>query len=243
MDDELKSLKEANNLTDDEIQNFYKELENIPSMKAPLTGKQAVLCCKFMEDTGCRVNETIHVKKKDIDFGTRILTVTEPKVEHTCKCSVWEYRDLQSRIRVLKSSDSNCSRCHGKGKWKKPQATTITPRIVKELREYCDTLKDDDILFPVHRYTLWKWFKRAGVQAGIRIFQRKEEKIIKGVFLHLFRALCSKRMTKDAMNDPFKDQLVAKKLRHSFGTVTDRYTKIDINYLWNWEEKTYSTMK
>ncbi len=234
---------EANNLTALDLQKFYAELEKIPSPRAPLNGQEAILLFEFMEDTGCRITETIHIKKQDINFRTRILTVTNPKVESTCElCSKWKYRDLETRVRVLVSSDPNCKRCHGKGKWKEPQKTTITPRLIDKVRQYCEPMRDDELLFPVHRTTLWKWGKKAGLVAGLKLFQVKKQQEIEGVFLHLFRALCSKRMVRDAKDDPFRDQLVAQKLRHSFATVTDRYTKIDINYLWSWEEKTYQLL-
>ena len=240
---EKKALVEANNLTDKQLQDFYQELSKIPTQMAPINGQEAVLCFKFMEDTGCRVNETIHIKKQDVNFRARILTVMFPKSETRCKCSTWRHRDLYSKGWVLDSADNNCKQCHGKGKWKQPQHTTITPRLIDELKTYCDGLKDDQYLFPVTRKTLWKWGKKAGVNANINIFQQKKQKLIEGIFLHLFRALCSKRTISDAMSDPYKDQLVACKLRHSFASVTDRYTKIDINYLWSWEEGKYGHKK
>lgn len=240
IDLEKQALVEANNLSDLQLNSFYNEVSRLPSFRSPIPAKDAAMSYKFMEDSGCRVTETIHVRKQDINFNTRILTVTHPKSETTCDCSVWKYRDLVSRVRVLDSSDPNCPKCHGKGKWKKPQKTTITPRFLFELRQYCEPLKDDQLLFPIHRKTLWQWGKKAGYLAGINIFQQKEEKLIEGIFLHLFRALCSKRTLRDAKADPYKDQIVACKLRHSYQTVTDRYTKIDINYLWSWEERTYN---
>jgi len=236
-DDE--NFVEATSLTKEQYQGFLQELEKIPTPKAPISGQAARLCIEFMEDTGCRVNETIHVRKKDIDWDTRILTVTQPKSEKECKCSRWMYRDQYTRIRVLEASDPNCVICHGKGKWKKPQKTTITPRLIPKLLEYCGKMNEDGLLFPVSRQRLFKWSKKAGENAGLRIFQDKEEKTIKGVFLHLFRALCSKRMKVDAQNDPHVDELIAKKLRHAVTFVTQRYTKIDLNYLLNWEAKTY----
>jgi hypothetical protein len=102
-------------------------------------------------------------------------------------------------------------------------------------------MKDDELLFPVTRKTVWVWGKKAGENAKIYIFQQKEERLIEGIYVHLFRALCSKRMVRDAKDDNYNDQLVALKLRHSFNTVTDRYTQIDINYLIGWERKTYQS--
>lgn len=240
MDYEGRALIEANNLTEQQLDSFYFEVNKIPSLRAPLDGKDTVLSFKFMEDTGCRVNEMIHIKKKDINLRTRILTITEPKVSALCDCASWRYKDLYSRIRVIDHADKDCKKCNGLGRWKEPQKTTITPRLIDSIKSYSESKKDEDLLFPIHRATLWKWGKKAGEKANINIFQVKKSKEIDGIFLHLFRALCSKRMIRDAKNDDYKDQLVACKLRHSFGTVTDRYTKIDINYLWNWEESIYA---
>ena len=243
MDYEGQARKEANQLTDLEILDFLDQLEKIPSHRSPINGKQARLCFEFMEDTGCRVNETIHVKKQDIDFGTRILTVTQPKTEERCKCSKWIYKDLYSRQKVLKYADPKCSKCHGKGKYKQPQITTITPRLIGKLKEYCKGMKDYEFLFHVSRQSLWKWGDVAGQNAHLRIFQRKKEREIDGIFLHLFRALCSKRMIRDFKEYDYKDQLVAKKLRHSFRFVTDRYTAIDIHYLLKCEDEVYDFLK
>jgi len=230
---------ESNQLTDKQYDDFLNELTKVPTSRAPINGKIAVLAFEFMEDTGCRITETLHVRKQDLNFKTRILTVTYPKSEKQCKCSKWKYKDEYTRSRILVSADKNCNKCNGKGKWKKPQFTTFTPRLSQRLFEYCNTLEEDTLLFPVSRKTMWKWGKKAGMKANLNIFQQKEERLIEGIFLHLFRALCSKRMIKDGKYDDYKDQMIATKLRHSFKAVTDRYTKIDINYLIGWETKTY----
>jgi integrase len=241
MDEESRALIEANQLTDKQYNDFLLELIKIPTSRAPIDGKIAVLAFEFMEDTGCRITETLHIRKQDLNFKNRILTVIHPKSEKQCKCSKWKYKDEYTRNRILESSNPNCPKCKGKGKWKKPQRTTFTPRLTDRLLKYCETLPDDEsLLFPVTRKTMWVWGKKAGINAGLNIFQQKEERLIEGIFLHLFRALCSKRMIKDGKYDDYKDQMIATKLRHSFKEVTDRYTKIDINYLIGWENKTYS---
>ncbi|MDC8437977.1 MAG: site-specific integrase [Candidatus Nitrosotenuis sp.] len=239
-DFEEQALVEANELTEEQYQAFLGMMEQIPTPRAPITGAAARLLFEFMEDSGCRVTEALHVKKKDIDFRTRILTVTHPKSEKQCPCSRWKYKDLYSRARVLDYADRDCSKCHGKGKYKKPQRTTITPRLAPRLYQYCESLAENDLLWPISRKSVWKWGKRAGEKAGIRIFQQKDNIMIEGIFPHLFRALCSKRTTALAKDDKYKDALVACKMRHSYQVVTDRYTKITINYLVSWESRVYS---
>jgi integrase len=234
-------LLETNQLSNEELQRFYNEVEKSPTDRAPITGKACRFAFEFLEDTGLRITELLHVRKRDIDFKTRIITVTHPKTEKKCKCSRWEYKNNVSRAKKLVYADPDCKFCAGKGKWKKPQRTTFTPRIVYRLFEYCQQFQDDDLLWETTRKSFWDWGKKAGIRANIEIFQQKEERLIEGIFLHLFRALCSKRMKIDAAGHPYQQELISTKLRHSInsGIVTDRYTKIDINYLLGWEKRTY----
>lgn len=238
----IAGFVESTILSPKQFQRFLEEVEETPSITAPISGPAARLLFEFMEDTGCRINETLHIKKQDIDFDTGILTVTNPKTETRCKCSRWEYADLRSRKMKLVEVKKNCKICQGRGKWKKPQRTTITPRIKPKLKEYVKNLKQDDLLWPVSRVSVWKWGKIAGFNAGIDIFQQKKEKLIKGIFLHLFRSQCSLRMTRDLANNPYKDDLITCKLRHSLNNfiMKDRYTKVDINLLISWERKFYN---
>lgn len=236
----MVELLESYELTDEQYQKFLDEVEKVPSNRSPMEGKDVRLAFEFMEDTGLRITELLHVCKEDLDFQTRILTVTHPKTEQTCKCSVWKYKDLYTRKRVLDKSDKNCKRCHGTGKWKKPQRTTFTPRIHDRMFEYVKQFPEGEPIFPTTRQSFWVWGKKAGNNADINIFRQLEERKIVGIYNHLFRKLCSKRTTRDAKLDDYKDQLVACKLRHSYQKVTDRYTEIDINYLIQWERKQYT---
>jgi integrase len=242
-EEERKSYQKSTELTKEQLHRFYQFVQEQPSWKAPINGKACRLAFEMMEDTGLRITELLHVKKKDIDFESNVILVTHPKSEKDCKCASWEYKDLVSRKKKLVSSDKNCPRCHGRGRWKRPQRTTFTPRFAPKLLEYLQSIVDDEaLLFPVHRKTMWQWGKKAGDEAGIKITQYKDEKEIKGIFLHLFRSLCAKRMVIDANDEPYKIELIATKLRHSInsGIVTYRYTKIDINYLREWEARKYN---
>lgn len=240
VDFEQQAMVEANELTDEQFQSFLGIMEYTPALRSPITGSSARLLFEFMEDSGLRVTEALHVRKQDLDFRTRILTVIHPKSESKCPCSQWKYASVYNRTRVLEYADPSCDKCHGKGKYKKPQKTTITPRLVAKLLQYTEKMKDDELLWPVSRQSVWRWGKKAGEKAGINIFQQKDNVLIEGIFPHLFRALCSKRTTALAKDDKYKDALVACKMRHSYKTVTDRYTKITINYLISWESKIYS---
>jgi integrase len=83
MDEESRALIEANQLTDKQYNDFLDELVKVPTSRAPIDGKIAVLAFEFMEDTGCRITETLHIRKQDLNFKNRILTVIHPKVRKT----------------------------------------------------------------------------------------------------------------------------------------------------------------
>ena len=229
----------AINISKEQLESFYQEVANRPSYKSRISGYGTALAFQFMEDTGLRVSETIHVRKKDIDFDTRLLIVTRPKVSKHCKCSTWKNKNEYSSSKTLEYADPACSDCHGKGRWKKPQKTTITPRIKNKLMVYCEDFKEDDIIFPISRVSLWKWARDAGDRIGLKVFVSKDEVDIHNMFNHLFRSLCTIRMKRDAATEEFKEELIMAKRRDSYETHVDRYTKIDINYLLDWEKKTY----
>jgi len=236
------AMQEANELTDEQFAKFLFYVEQQPAKRAPIDGHAARLAYEFMEDSGLRVTEMLHVRKKDIDFRTRKVSVVYPKTEEKCKCSRWKYQNQYTRRRVLEYADHKCVQCHGKGKYKKTQYTTITPRLWHRLYEFCSTKQDDELLWPTTRQSIWNWGKAAGDKAGIKIFQQKDRIEIEGIFPHLFRALCAKRTIALAANDKYKDAIVACKMRHSYHVVTDRYTKITINYLISWENRIYAAL-
>ena len=237
-----RDLIESNQLTDQQYHDFLQEIERIPSPRSPIDGETARLLFEFMEDTGLRINEALHVKKDDINFRTSIIQVTHPKSEQQCKCFQMEIQRPEYQDReFLCHQTRSVADVMGKASGRSHKHATFTPRLFAKLDNYTYELKEYDLLFPVHRYTVWRWGKKAGQNIGLDIFQQKDERLIEGIFLHLFRALCSKRMIVDAQQDPFRDQMIAVKMRHSYRTVTDRYTKIDINYLLDWEVKTYET--
>lgn len=227
------------NISTEDLNSYYQQVEQLPSPKSPIDGKIARLAYEFMEDTALRVNELIHVRKRDIDRRTRILLVTMPKVSQKCKCARWKNKNDYSRVKVLASADPLCPDCHGEGRYKKPQRTTITPRIWNRVIDYISNLNDDDILFPISRKTLWKWAKTAGQNAGLNVFIVKKDKTINNMFNHFFRALCTVRMKRDATNEQFRDELIMAKRRDTYESHVERYTEIGISELLAWEDKTY----
>ncbi len=91
----------------------------------------------------------------------------------------------------------------------------------------------DEILFHTSRSTVWYYAKNAGILAGLNIFEEQENKQIHGIWTHLFRKSCAKRMLYDGDSPK---PLVQKKLRHSFREAIDTYIRADINTLLAWEQ-------
>lgn len=113
------------------------------------------------------------------------------------------------------------------------QKTTIMPYDVKRIERFLNKFSDSDQLFPVTRSTVWRYYKNASRLAGMNIFESKDEVDIVGAWTHLLRSSCSK-MYEDL---GAKHSLVQKKMRHSGRDVTDRYTKVDMQALLDFEEE------
>lgn len=113
------------------------------------------------------------------------------------------------------------------------QKTTIMPYDVKAIEKFLKPFSDSDQLFPVTRSTVWRYYKNTTRLGGMNIFEAKDEIEIKDGWTHLLRSSCSK-MYEDL---GAKHSIVQKKMRHGGRDVTDRYTKVDLNTLLEWEEE------
>ena len=117
------------------------------------------------------------------------------------------------------------------------QKTTILPYDVKPIERFLYKYSDCEQLFPVTRSTLWRYSKNASILGGMNIFEAKDEIEINGAWTHLLRSSCSK-MYDDA---GAKHSIVQKKLRHGGKDVTDRYTKVDLQAVLDFDEEHFHT--
>jgi integrase len=116
----------------------------------------------------------------------------------------------------------------GKGKYQK---TTIPPYLVETLRRYIKRFSPSDRIWDINRQNAWRYYKDAGRMAGLNVFEENELHDVEGVFTHLFRKSCSKRMQELGASR----ELRMLKLRHSMKDAHDAYDKVDINALLKWE--------
>ncbi len=121
----------------------------------------------------------------------------------------------------------------GKGK---KQFTSIPPDLPKECICYiqsCNALETK--LFPFTRQLMWSYVKKACKMAGLELGEQQDQRYIEGGWTHLIRKSRAKMMIEKGASEV----MVKVKLRHTF-TVTERYTKPDINALIEWENSCLS---
>ena len=176
---------------------------------------------------GLRVSEVLQLRADDFNFERKILTLNHTKTgfKH-CKCSKWK----KSKLR---SVDLDCKKCTGLGKFRVPQFTSIPPDLPPLVKSYVFADKDHSkLLFPFTRQLIWSYVKKACVMAGLELGEQQDERYISGGWTHLIRKSRAKMMIELGASEV----MVKVKLRHTF-TVTERYTKPDINALIKWESE------
>lgn len=113
------------------------------------------------------------------------------------------------------------------------QKSTILPYDVKPFERFTNKFSDNELLFPVTRSTAWRYVKNASILGGLNIFEAKDQKSISGAWTHLMRSSCSKMYQELGASYG----MIQRKMRHRPSSVTDRYTKIDLQGLLDWEEE------
>ena len=195
-----------------------------------------------------RISETLSAYPGDFDFEKRLITLNVTKTGYKkCKCA--KYVKSENGNRHLEG-DIDCKVCEGRFKLRKAQYTTIHPKYLESLRTYLAKYPpNSQNIFSTNRFTLWSYAKKAGELAGLNVFEQQDDRLIEGVWTHLFRKSRAQQMMLDASGDETSDfvfELVKIKLRHSTKArdVTFRYTnkigqKLGLNDLLEWEKKHY----
>jgi len=118
-------------------------------------------------------------------------------------------------------------------KVRKNQYTSIPPDFPLWIETTIDTMyQNDERLFNHTRQLIWSYVKKACKLAGLELGEQQDERYIEGGWTHLIRKSRAKMMIEKGASEV----MVKVKLRHTF-TVTERYTKPDINALIKWEEE------
>ncbi len=130
--------------------------------------------------------------------------------------------DLNHRIVIIRKAKTGTN-----------QKTTIVPYAVSSLNHFLERFSNTERIFPTDRSTMWRFGKDAGRLAGLGISEIQKKQTIDGVWTHLLRKSCSKRMQSLGASR----ELRMVKLRHSNRDAHDTYDRPDLNTLLEWEEK------
>lgn len=113
------------------------------------------------------------------------------------------------------------------------QKTTILPYDVKPFERFTNKFSENERLFPITRSTAWRYGKNASILGGLNIYEAKDQISINGVWTHLLRSSCAKMYQE--LGAPYG--MIQRKLRHRPSSVTDRYIKVDLQSLLDWEDE------
>jgi len=118
----------------------------------------------------------------------------------------------------------------GKGK---KQYTSIPPDFPKSAINWISFDIDGSKLFKFNRQLMWRYVKLACEFAKLEIGEQQDQRYIEGGWTHLIRKSRAKMMDELGC----KEGLIARKLRHTWKNTTDRYVRLDINALIEWERE------
>ena len=170
-----------------------------------------------------RVSEVLSLHPNDFNFDRRILTLGHTKTGFK-KC------------KKCKGKGDDCTKCDGTGKVRTNQYTSIPPDLpswVIDLINSDYTSKDTSSRrFQFTRQLIWSYVKKAAKFAELELGEQQDERYIEGAWTHLIRKSRAKMMIEKGA----AEVMVKVKLRHTF-SVTERYTKPDINALIKWERE------
>ena len=168
---------------------------------------QAALWVQYCH--GLRISEVLNLIQMDFNFERGILTLTKTKTGFKKKDGV---------------------------KTRKKQFTSIPPDLPESVIDYIEAGQITNSrlypLFPFTRQLIWSYVKKACKLAGLELGEQQDERYIEGGWTHLIRKSRAKMMIELGASEV----MVKVKLRHTF-SVTQRYTKPDINALIEWERE------
>lgn len=111
-----------------------------------MTHKQVKLMFLVLLAMAGRISEVLSLTPEDILSNGKIrLRITKGGWKR-CQCSVWKFRPT-----TLISSDPNCSKCKGLGKYRISEYGWVQEGVAEELKELALETKPGKKLFPITR--------------------------------------------------------------------------------------------
>lgn len=229
-------------MTKDQVSEF---IENIPKIniykntvhaRKPLPEHYFEMYTKLVYDAALRSGEGRLVMAGDFDLQYARLKLPRTKTGWDwCSCS-------RHAKRVLLSVDSNCKKCVGLGKLRRPQFATYSEKLAQEFNRF---IQEEKILGtryiftspsfpkePIKRNWIWKSMKEVGNLCSFDIFGERKVRVMKGFYTHLLRRSRAIQMDIDGA----QLGMISRKLRHMDIKTTSTYIRSSIGDLQKWEK-------
>jgi len=138
-------------LNKEEVRQFLEGLQTIKVRK--ITHKDLTLMFETLLFGSMRISEVLQITPESLLGGCKIRLEETKGGWVRCACSKWKFRPKR-----LESSDKNCIKCLGEGKYRvSVEAWIDNQEVYNDLIELAKTKKHDQRLFPINRVTAWKY--------------------------------------------------------------------------------------
>lgn len=135
-------MGEITYFTQEEYAAFREKIKTLHTKKMPVEKIQVmfdVLCSGAM-----RVNEVLDLEPDDILNDGRLRIKRAKGGWKRCDCSKWKYRPT-----VLISSNPDCTKCKGNGKYRVYQYTFLPEAILATLKQFAELVPKGNKIFPI----------------------------------------------------------------------------------------------
>lgn len=132
---------------------FKEFLEGIKTLKLKkMTHEQCQLMFEVLLSGAFRISEVLELTPKDLLPNGKIRIRNAKGGWKRCSCSKWVFKPQR-----LVSSNPNCTRCKGTGKYRIDQFGWVKQDIFSRLQDLAQRKQPEDKLFPIKRRQAWNY--------------------------------------------------------------------------------------
>lgn len=139
-----KDMGEILYLTPEMYAKFLEDIKKLSPRK--MNHEQIALMFETTMEMAGRISEVLDLEKEDLLPNETIRIRKAKGGWRRCSCSKWKFKPIQ-----LISSNKNCNRCHGEGKFRIPQIGWVQPGVFARLLELAEQTDTGKKLFPITR--------------------------------------------------------------------------------------------
>lgn len=183
-------------LTPEMVQQLIDDMKDLSLKKLSLD--QAQLLIETLCSGALRISEVLDFEPSDIMPNGKLRIRHAKTGWQNCDCSVWKYRPTK-----LISSDKNCQRCQGIGKYRIDQYGWVPDHILFRLQDLASKTEPGKKLFPISQRQVLRYVDKLA-SAGTHTFRHSW-------------------LTWMLETDKVNIRDIKQKARHTTLAVTDRY--------------------